>query len=212
MDEAVTVTERQINVEFEIDIPYSIPSDGKEQLVSMDEYELPAGYTYFVIPKLDKDAFLVADVTGWETVNLLPGTANIFFEGNYVGQTTLNPNETGDTLRVSFGRDNKVVVKREQLKDFTSKKFIATNKKVTYAYEITVRNTKQQAIKVEVQDQVPVSNNSGISVEVEEMSGAVYDSEKGKLTWKYDINPAETKTMRFIFSAKYPKGKTVAGL
>ncbi len=206
------ITENQINVEFQIDILYTIPSDGKEQLVAMDEFLLDAGYTYYAAPKVETDAFLVADVTGWEDVHLLAGKANIFFEGNYIGQSHIDPKATGDTLRVSFGRDNKVNIKRELLKDFTSKKFIATNKKETFAYEISVKNTKSQNIKIEIEDQVPVSNNSQITIEAEEISNAEYNKETGKLKWKFELAPAESKQVRLIYSVKYPKNKTIAGL
>ena len=50
----------------------------------------PATYQYYVTPKLDRDAFLTAQVTNWEQYNLLSGEANLFFEGTYLGKTYLN--------------------------------------------------------------------------------------------------------------------------
>src|SRR6478736_1719644 len=115
------VTETALSVNFKIGIPYSIPSDGKKQLVDIQQLDVPATYKYAAVPKLSQEAFLMARLTGWDEYNILPGEANIFFEGTFTGKTQLNPEVTGDTLQVSLGRDKRVVVTREKVKDFKSK-------------------------------------------------------------------------------------------
>ena len=173
---------------------------------------MKADYLYSVAPKLDPDAFLLARATGWEEFNLLPGEANIFFEGTFVAKTFIDPNSVKDTLAISLGRDKRVVVKREKLKDFTSKKFIGANKREAYAYEIAVRNTKSEPIKILIEDQVPVSQNSQIEVTVTDIAGAKYNKETGKLQWEQMIQPnASTKTV-YKFEVKYPKDKIIPGL
>ena len=165
------------------------------------------------MPKLDKDAFLLAGLKGWESLNLLPGTSNVYFEGAYVGQTVLDPaSNTSDTLYVSLGRDKRIIVKRETVRDFTSKKVIGLNRKEEYGYEINLRNTKTEAIDIDVEDQIPLSRNSDIEVELIDKGDANYDVESGKLLWKLKIGPSETKKLRFRFSVKYPKNKQVSGL
>jgi len=198
--------------EFNIAIPYSIPSDGVGQLVDIQNFELPAFYKYFSVPKLDKDAFLVANMTEWEALNLLSGNVNIYFEGTYVAQSYLDMENTKDTLQFSLGRDKKVVIERKRVKDFTKKSLLGLNKKEDYGFEINVRNTKKDDIDITIEDQVPITTDSQIEVTLEDAGGAEYNKDTGKLTWKLKISPAETKTLRFKFTVKYPKNKNINGL
>ncbi|HXA01602.1 MAG TPA: DUF4139 domain-containing protein, partial [Cytophagaceae bacterium] len=206
------VTETTLAAEFDIAVPYSIPSDGIGQLVDVRNYQLPATYKHFAVPKMDKDAFLVAQVTGWEDLNMLSGNANIYFEGTYVGEAFLDMQNTKDTLDLSLGRDNKVVIERKKLKDFSKRNLIGSTKKEEFVYEISIRNTKKDPIEISLEDQVPVSKDSQIEVEVTDAGGAEYDVTTGKLVWKINLNSTETKKVTFKYSVKYPKNKIVSGL
>jgi uncharacterized protein (TIGR02231 family) len=206
------VIETTLAAEFDIAVPYSIPSDGIGQLVDIQTYDLPASYKYSAVPKLDKDAFLLGQVTGWEELNMISGNANIYFEGTYVGESFLDMQNTRDTLDLSLGRDNKVVIERKRLKEFTKKNFIGLNKKEDFVFEISVRNTKKESINITLEDQVPVSKDSQIEVEVLDVAGAEYDKDSGKLLWKLSLYSGETQKIIFKYSVKYPKNKTVSGL
>jgi len=205
------VNENQLSTDFDIAIPYTIPSDGKMHSVDIQSYSINATYSYFAIPKLDKDAFLVARISGWEELNLMPGQANIYFEGAYVGESTINPGTT-DTLDLSLGRDKKIVITREKKKDLSSTKFIGSNIEKELNYLITVRNTKKEKINITIEDQVPVSKNNDIVVKLGEHSGGLYNEATGKITWKLDVSPASKSENQFNFSVKYPKDKVVSGL
>lgn len=200
-----------LNTEFAISLPYTVSSANKPTLVDIRNHEMKADYIYSVAPKLDKDAFLIAKAIGWEEFSLLPGEANIFFEGTFVSTTFIDPNNIKDTLSVSLGRDKRVVVKREKLKDFSSKKAIGSNQKDSYAFEISVRNTKSEPIKIVVEDQVPVSSNSQIEVTVSDLGGAKYNKTTGKLSWELSLQPNESKKMQFKYEVKYPKDKQLSG-
>jgi uncharacterized protein (TIGR02231 family) len=202
----------QMATEYDIKIKQDIPSDGKEHVVPINEYELPASYMYHSVPKLDPHVFLLARIGGYGKYNLLPGRTNLFFEGMYVGQSYLNPEVTIDSLIISLGRDDRISINRNVLKDLTSKQIIAANKKELKGYEIAVRNNKNLPVTIEIIDQIPVSMNKDIVVEIEEQDGAAYNADYGKLTWKVDIAPGETKKLQFIYSVKYPKDKQLSGI
>jgi uncharacterized protein (TIGR02231 family) len=210
--EYTTAIQTTLNTEFNIGLPYTINSSNKPTLVDIKNYEMKAEYIYSVAPKLDQDAFLMARAVGWEDFNLLPGEANVFFEGTFVAKTHIDPNVIQDTLSISLGRDKRIVVKRQKLKDYTSKKLISSNRRENYTYEISVRNTKQDAIKIIIEDQVPVSQNSQIEIIVEEIGGASYRKETGKLSWDITLEPDETTKVIYKFEVKYPKDKIIAGL
>jgi uncharacterized protein (TIGR02231 family) len=141
---------------------------------------------------------------------MLAGPANIFFDDMYIGQTQLNPSVSSDTLLISLGRDERIVVKRIRVLDKSSKKFIADSQKDSYVWETTIRNNKGAAIDIEVLDQIPLSRRDEIKVELLDSQGAEYTKEFGKLFWNYTIKPNDSKKIRYSYSVEYPKGKTVS--
>lgn len=207
-----TVVQNQLAVEFDISIPYSIPSDGKKHTVSVQDYTLPAGYEYYAAPKLDPDAFLNANITDWGKLNLLSGNANIFFEGAYVGQSYIDANNTKDTLTFSLGRDKKIVVKREQVKDFTRTQSLGNKIKKTFAYDISIKNTKDIPIVISVEDVLPISQDKDIDVELIDGAGAQPEVDTGKMKWLFNLQPNGDQKIRWSFSVQYPKDKTISGL
>lgn len=212
MNQYVTVDNAGVNTTFDIELPYTIPNDGQQHLVAVKKYELPATYRYYAVPKIDKDAFLQAQVTNCEELNLLPGQTNIFYEGTYVGQGYMDVRNVKDTMTISLGRDKKIVVKRERDVKRRSVKTIGTNVRETFAYTITVRNTRKEAVNLIIQDQQPVSNDKDIVVEDKETDNAAYDETTGKMKWALLLGSNETKKIEFGYTVKYPKGKTVNGL
>ena len=212
LSDYVTTVQTSLNVEFDISIPQTVVSSAKPTVVDVRSSSVNAQYEFAVAPKLDVDAFLLAKVTGWEDLNLLPGEANIFFEGTFVGKTFIDPNSIRDTLSVSLGRDKRIVVKREKVKGLSSRNVIGANERQISAWEITVRNTKSEPVKIVVEDQIPVSRNNQIEVTVQDNGGAKYSSYDGKLTWELNLKPAENKKLAYKFEVKYPKGRIVSGL
>lgn len=210
--DVVSTVQTSLNTEFVIDLPYTVHSGNKPTAVSIRDYSMKAEYIYSVAPKLDNDAFLLARATGWEEFNLLPGEANVFFEGTFVGRSYIDPNTTRDTLDVSLGRDKRVVVQRERVKEFNTKRLIGTNQREQFAYEISVRNTKSESVRIVIEDQVPVSQNNQIEVNVDDVGGARFNQVTGKLTWEIMLKANETKKLTFKFDIRYPKGQVIAGL
>lgn len=207
-----TVVEGATSAEFRIDIRQNIPSDGKAQQVSIQDANLPASYLHTAAPKLDPDAFLLAQVTDWESLNLLAGSVNIFFEGTYIAESYIDPAYTQDTLDFSLGRDKKVVVERNQLKDYSKVRNLGANRERTFAYEFVVRNTKKSEVEIVLQDQIPVSMDEDITVKIEEDTDGSIDPDTGIITWKLKLAPAETKKIKLVFSVKHPKKKIVPGI
>ncbi|MDF2454115.1 MAG: muiA [Cytophagaceae bacterium] len=207
-----TVVETSLFAEFDIALPYTIESNATGQLVDVQNYNLPVSFRHGAVPKLSTSAYLLADITGWESLALLPGTAQLYYQNNFVGESYLDPLNFKDTLSLSLGADPKVLIEREQVKDFSSKKLIGSNKKEEYAYRIKIRNTKKENVSIRIEDQIPVSSNSQIEVELIDANGGKVETETGKITWDLTVAPNETKEILLKYSVKYPKGKTVQGL
>lgn len=206
------MNDRQLSVEFTPQIKYSIASDNKPHSVALQDFTVPARYEYYAAPKLDNNAFLIAYLSDWSNYNLLPGRANIYFENSYVGQSNINPGTTKDTLTLSLGRDQNISISREVLKDYSEDKFLSSNVERTFAYEIKIKNNKKLAAKILVEDQIPISKNEDITVNLIDSSGAVYDSDSGKLEWTVDVDGSKSVSKKLVYSVKYPKDKVIPGL
>ncbi|MFA8434353.1 MAG: mucoidy inhibitor MuiA family protein [Marinifilaceae bacterium] len=205
----VQISNNATQVEFVVEQAYSIPSDGKGYMVELTKMDVAADYRYFCAPKLDRDAFLTAQVPNWEDYQLLDGGASIYFEGTYVGRTYINTAQIGDTLNVSLGRDKNVVITREKVKSNEGNQFLGSYRKEMRDWEISVRNKKQQPIQITIEDQYPLSVQKSLSVELRNQGGAKNDELNGKLEWNLDLKPAETQRLGFSYLVKYPKGEII---
>lgn len=208
----VTVQQTSVNTQFDISIPYTVISASKPTTVDIGRFDLNVTFRYAATPKLDPDAFLMAGATGWSEFNLLPGDANVFFEGTFVGKTFLDPQSIKDTLFLSMGRDRRIVVKREKIKDFNSHAVIGLNQKEDHGFEINVRNNQSLPVTIAIDDQIPVSGNSDIQVALLDGGGAQYTPADGKLVWKITLKPNENRKLTYRFEVKFPREKLIAGL
>ena len=207
-----SINENQLNVSFDIDIPYDILSNGKAHSVALKEIKLPASYKYYGAPRVDKEAFLLAEINDYSKYNLLPGEANIIFEGLYVGKTNINPNQTADTVSLSMGRDKKISIKREKVVDKSGTKFLSYYKEQTFTYDITVRNNKKEDIQMTLKDQYPLSTDKDITIELLDDGKAKVNTETGIMTWELKLAPNETKKIRISYKVRYPKDKVIDNL
>lgn len=204
-----TVAVAEVSAEFPITRAYDIPSDAKPYLVEIAEHTVPADYAYLAVPKLDKDAFLIARITGWEKLNLVDGKANVYYGDAYVGESMIRTATTDDTLDLSLGRDNNVRISRVKQEDRTSHKIMGSERKATMAFEITVKNNGTSPVKLTVIDQVPVSQDTEIKVDVTELSGGQLDAREGSVEWLAELEPGATRKYELAFTIRYPKERQV---
>ncbi len=197
----------QFGYEFEIKQPLTLPDGGKTTTTEIARYQLPATYEYRGIPKIDKEAFLVADATDWQKLNLMEGEANVYFDNSFVGKSILDPNAASDTLHFSLGRDQSIRVQRTKVNESSTRRFLGSNQEQTLTWRITVKNTRREAVSITVFDQTPVSRNTGIEVTVEELSGGVRDKDTGIVTWPLQLQAGEQRELVLQYKVKYPKSR-----
>lgn len=201
--------ENQTSINFQITTPYSVNSDNKNYSVDMVVYQVPAFFQYYSIPKIEKEAYLIANITDWEKYNLLEGEANIFFEETFVGKSLLDVRTSSDTLQLSLGKDKNVIVHREKEKDFETRQFIGSKKEESKSWKTTIKNNKNQVINIVVLDQVPVSKLDEIEVNIQNTSGGKLNKESGEVKWMFSLKPTEKKEFDLKYSVKYPKSRNL---
>ena len=195
---------------FEIKKPFSIISDGDITAIELNSFDLKADYEHFAAPILNENVFMIATFKDWEQYNLLPGEANVYFEGAFAGKTTIDPYTTKKEMILSLGIDPNITVSRKQNKNFKHKSFTGSNRILDRTYELMVKNNKSVPINIKLMDRVPLSQNKEIKVDAIETFNAEYDATKGLLTWKLQVPSRDSKTESFSFKVRYPKYRKIA--
>lgn len=205
--------QNQLNVGYDLKDSYTVLSNNQDNSINLDVNEIPATYTYYTIPKMDKTVFLVAELDNLDKYNLINAEANIIFQDTNVGKTSLNTENTDNKLLLTLGDDRRISIKRDLIKDKTMEKNISSpNKEQQYAYQFTIRNNKNEKIKLRIKDQVPVSTDKQIIISMINKGGATYDEKTGDLTWDITVDANETKKIDFSFKINSLKNKVLIGL
>jgi len=208
LDGYVATDASGLNVQYKVALPYTVPSDGKGHMVMLGSTDLPATYRYVVTPKLDREAFLQAQVADWNRLNLLPGASSIFHDGAYVGQGRVDVRAAHDTMDISLGRDPRILVTRKQTTEHASH----AGSRQQFAYTITARNTRPEAIDLVVVDQVPVSTDSRVRVDDLSYADAKLDTDTGRLEWTLHLAPGEQRELPLSYTVVAPRGLELSGM
>lgn len=207
-----SINSNQLNVSYDVDIPYDILSNDEDHIVSLLQQNIPAVYEYFAAPTYSGEAFLLVKIKDFSKYGLITAPANIIFENMYIGETTIDPNQTENELDITLGNDRRISVKKEPVKDKSGEKFLSSFREKTVTYDLVIRNNKKESIDIEVKDGIPLSTNEAIKVELLESSGAKKNEETGILIWKTKVAPSETKKFRVSYKVRYPKDLIISNL
>jgi uncharacterized protein (TIGR02231 family) len=205
-----SVSENVIETEYEIKLNYNIPSDGKEHFAAIMVKDLKTNYRYKAIPKLNNNVYLTAVLSDWEDAITMGGEASIYYDGSYVGNTSLLPGGTEDTIQLSLGIDKNIAIKRQKIKEKCSQKVLDNDILHQYTYEITMKNSRATKIEIEVEDQLPLAQDKSVVVDRKELSGAKYDEVTGILKWRSTIQAKDSKKLTLMYQVKAPKYMSVA--
>ena len=134
-DNFTNMVKQLISVQYEIDLPYTIESDNEKNMVLINTKSLNTEFIYYAIPKLDLSVYMVARITELSELNLIPGKANLFHDGTYLGNTWINPGTMEDTLDLSFGKDPNIIVKRTLIKNDSKEKIVGDKIIKSMAYK-----------------------------------------------------------------------------
>ncbi|TNE55250.1 MAG: mucoidy inhibitor MuiA family protein [Bacteroidetes bacterium] len=208
--EFVQMVDQIIAAEFKIDLPYTIQSNNTKHMVLVKQEELDAKYRYFTVPKIDPSVYLVAQITKLDELKLVPAKANIFFEGSYMGETYIDPTQMEDTLSLSLGKDPNILVKRSLIAKDSKDRVIGSQRERTNAFEIEIRSMKSSTIELVVQDQIPVTLNKDINIEVLNKGKAKLNKQAGILQWELKLKAREHEKLNFGYKVKFDKNQQVA--
>lgn len=203
------IADTEITREYNISLPQSIPSNGQKHLVALQSYQIETNYLHHSVPKLDRGAFLLAEVENWGQYNLLPGVANIFFQNTYIGQSQINSNVTSSKILFSLGRDESIKVQRNRTENLEESSLLGFKTTKNIEYTIKVKNTKSKTVSIEVLDQIPISQHEDIVIALDKTSKAKFDEKLGSLLWEIELAPGESKELVFSYTQTTPSDQSV---
>lgn len=173
----------------------SIPSDGSEHEATLSKLSIPAKFSYYAAPKITPNVYMLAEVPKWRDYELQKGKLRVFLDNTYVGDSYWTPIEIQDTLHFSVGVEKNIGVERSLKATKERNNLLKTSKKVTRNWLIVVKNNKETAVDVVVEDQIPVSTKSDVKVNLLESSGAVVTQNEGRLKWNLHLAPGEKREL-----------------
>tara|TARA_Y100000766_G_scaffold113017_1_gene96979 strand:- start:3113 stop:4618 length:1506 start_codon:yes stop_codon:yes gene_type:complete len=199
------ITENLTFTSFKIPQKLSINSEEGEKGVTILKRKLPADYQYFAVPKKSNGVFLIAQVTEWEKLPLIPGKSHIYFDNTFIGKSYIKPNIMNDTLEVSLGQDQNILINRKKQENKCLNKTTILGATKTRGYEINIKNNRNKTIKIQIMDQIPISKSNRIKITSKLGEGWSLDEDTGLLEWVLEIPSGDKKSSTFEFEIKHPK-------
>jgi uncharacterized protein (TIGR02231 family) len=169
-----------------------------------------------IVPRLSAAAYLQAKITYGGDQILLPGTAQLFRDGDFVGTANLQATAPGEIIDLAFGQDDQIRVERKLVDTKSGKTgFFDPKGEKTYRWVTTLANYHTGMRSVEVQEQLPRPRQKEITVQTVEIlpKAEVENPDKpGLVCWKIDLKPKEKTKVTFAYKVNYPQGTQVSGL
>lgn len=166
-------------------------------------------------PVRDPTAFLEASFVQAEDAPLLPGRVAIYRDGMFIGRGQMAAAGKDETVRLGFGADDKVRIERSVVKrnEGSAGLIVTTSKTDERAFKTSVRNGHDFPIRIAVEDQLPVSENEEIQVEMLPSTTPPTTSNlrdrRGVLEWAFEAKPGEVRDIAFAWRVRWPKDKGV---
>jgi uncharacterized protein (TIGR02231 family) len=167
------------------------------------------------VPVVDPTAFLEASFAQSEDAPLLPGRIAIYRDGVFVGRGQMTAASKNETVRLGFGADDKVKIERAVVKrnEGSAGLILTTSKTDERSFKTVIRNGHDFPIRIAIEDQLPVSENEDIQVEMlpstTPPTAANVRDKRGVLEWAFEAKPGEVRDIAFAWRIRWPKDKGV---
>ena len=167
------------------------------------------------VPVVDPTAFLEASFAQSEDAPLLPGRIAIYRDGVFVGRGQMTAASKNETVRLGFGADDKVKIERAVVKrnEGSAGLILTTSKTDERSFKTVIRNGHDFPIRIAIEDQLPVSENEDIQVEMlpstTPPTATNMRDKRGVLEWAFEAKPGEARDIAFAWRVRWPKDKGV---
>lgn len=203
---------------FEITEKNTILSDNQPAKVTIMIEDFLTGFRYSTVPKLSPYTYLKAKVKNDTDYPFLAGETNVFLNNNFVAKSHLKLVSPSEEFWTFLGIDEGMKVDFKLLNKFHEKEGVFSKKnKITFEYLIKITNNKKTQEQIVVWDQIPISQNEDIVVELltpeyKEDTEILKMTEQNYIEWYFNPEPGEEIEIPFKYSIEYPKNMIIHGI
>jgi uncharacterized protein (TIGR02231 family) len=195
----------------------TVPADGSSHRFTIADRKLASTLSVVATPRLAPVGYLIATAKHEGEEPLLPGAVSVFRDGSYVGLAQLKLTAPGEEVKLSFGADDKVKIEYRLVSDGESQEgLISTDRRIERQYLTKVANHHARALEITVFDQLPVSQDERIEVELLKSTTKPTETDvadrKGVLAWRYLYQPEEEREIQFGYAVTAPEDLPILGL
>ncbi len=211
------VADSEYASEYQVSARTSVPADGESHRMRIVEHRLPAEVSITVLPRLERNAYVIATATYDGQVPLMPGDVLLYLDGAYKGMGEMPRVRPGGVAKLGFGIDHKVLVKySEDAEQRSTSGVVSKKRRIERWTEASVLNSHNKSIDITILDHMPVAKDELIKIEILEGSTIPtetdVDKTPGLLAWKKTLDAKEEMKVRFGFTVSFPKDRTTSGL
>jgi uncharacterized protein (TIGR02231 family) len=192
----------------------SIPADGEPHLVGVSSHRFGGELSYVVVPEHAEVAYLNAKAVNGTELAFLPGVANIFRGGEYVGRARLDLTVPGGEFDYFLGADDRLEVKydTQRITDEAAG-LTGANRKITVKAEAELENLTGDAVKVVLKQRLPVPLNKDIKVKMTDAKPKPTEKgDDGLFEWYLHLKNGEKKSVTFNYDVDYPRDRDLEGV
>ena len=203
------------SAEFKVPGRNSIASDGAQQSFVLTRLDATPTLLAKAAPGLDPTAYLQAHMVNAEDAPLLPGEVSLRRDGAFVGQSRIGFVAPGDGFDLGFGADDDIKIQRAPVNRKENEPTWYNQSKIeTREFNTTVRSLHTFPVKVQVIDQIPVSENTAITVDMLPVTTPPTDKQiadkRGVMGWTLNLAPSESRQIRLAYRLKWPADRVIA--
>jgi len=198
---------------YEVPGRLSVANTGEAKRVQLMVENLEPRLTIKAVPRDDAKAYLYARVALPKTsAPLLPGTVSLFRDGTFVGNSQLPVLSPGEEHELGFGIDDLVRVKYTAQEKRGETGLISTSRTESRDFRITVKNMHDRAVQLVIFDQMPVSQNQEIKVELTARQSPTkmdVDNKKGVMAWESKLEPDQEQVLDLGYRITWPSARQI---
>ena len=200
-------------VSFAVSGKSDIPSDGSPHKTTLTQFSLLPNLDYLAIPKHTDAVYRRAKLTNSSASPLMAGPANLFVGDEFIGSSKIDYTPSNGEIELLLGVEERLTVEREMVKRDVDKRLLRDNRQLRYGYEIKIKNLLQSVVKIELQDQIPVSRQEQIKIKLDKVQPEPAEkSELNILEWHLSLAASTEQTISYEYSVEHPRSLRVAGL
>ncbi|MBS0242314.1 MAG: mucoidy inhibitor MuiA family protein [Proteobacteria bacterium] len=212
-ERTATVEAAAFQAVFKVPGKQTVTGNGEQKRVQLDTADIDPTLVVRTTPRLEAKAYLYAKIATPKTTPYLPGPVSLFRDGTFVGNGHLPQLTPGEEHELGFGPDDAVRVRHALIEEKRGESgILSSSKSDLRSFRVIVKNAHPQSVQLTVLDQIPVSQQQDIKVELTARTQPTrrdVDDKRGVLAWDQKLDADEERTFEYGYRVTWPAAKKI---